>query len=250
MSGRIMPSKPESMFRSNMKLERKSSIKRVQLEIKVNVSLKFNEIKPVFPCSKSITFRLNAPARAKVEDQHFTSEVYFNPNLTEKINQFQPKLHVDLSYSHLIDPDMMIVADQVIREKKCTELWLYGNQITSKGVEILSTSLRNNSTLKCLDLTYNQISDRGVQILTEALLPEQNSSLKTLYLSKNRISNEGAKYLAEMLRRNQTLTELWLSSNEISQEGIRQLANVLAYQNQTLTCFITLDEYLSDGFMY
>ncbi len=230
---------------SNMIFKQQPSIKRVQLEIQVNISVRQKEIESKFPYSQSISFRLKPSTPS--DNQHYSSTLYFNPKLAERINQFKPKLHVDLSYCHLTDADMTIVADQVIRERKCTELWLHGNQITSKGVEILARSLRNNSTLKCLDLTHNQLSDSGVRILCEALLPNQNSSLKTLYLSKNRISNLGAKYLSEMLRTNQTLTELWLSSNEITHEGIQSLAHVLTYHNKTLKCLsISTNIFLTD----
>jgi Ran GTPase-activating protein (RanGAP) involved in mRNA processing and transport len=245
MYAEIMPRKIDTSP-ANMKLEQNPPTKRVQLEIKINISIQQKEIESKFPYSQSISFRLN-PFPVKTDDQHFSSALYFNPKLTQRINQFQAKLHVDLSYFHLIDADMTIIARQVIREKKCTELWLYGNQFTSKGAAILAASLRNNSTLKYLDLSYNQISDQGVRILSEALLPNQNSSLKALYLSKNRISNLGAKYLSEMLRTNQTLTELWLSSNEISFEGIQQLAHVLTYHNKTLKCLsLSTNIFLTD----
>jgi len=256
----------QKTFTSNQKLERKSSIKKVQLEIKINITLKLNDVVPTFPYSQSIKFHLNhlppsssSSSSKAIENKNITSEIYFNPKLAEKLIQFKPKLHVDLSYFYLIDPDIKIITNQIIINKKCTELWLYGNNITSKGASILASSLINNSTLKCLDLSFNQISDLGVRSLTEALLPNQNCSLQILYLSKNMISDDGIKYLSEMLRTNHTLTDLWLSNNEIGNEGIKQLANVLAYHNKTLK-FLSLSmnifitdlciDYLIEMFKY
>ncbi|CAF2408592.1 unnamed protein product [Rotaria sp. Silwood2] len=200
-----------------------------------------NDVESKFPHSQSISFRLK-PATPTLpllpEDNNnnkiFKSEIYFNPTLNEKINLLEPKLHADLSYCYLTDADMSIVINDIIIDKKCTELWLHGNNITSRGAAILSSSLINNSKLKSLDLSFNSISDTGVYSLSQALLPNKNSSLKILYLSKNNISNDGVIYLSEMLKTNYTLKELWLSHNGIDDEGVKKLAHVLAYYNKTL----------------
>ena len=236
--------------RSMMKT--KSSIERVQMEIKINISMNFNPRvrTPVSLCSRSISFRLNSPTENKIDEEQATkviSTFYFNPKLVEKINQFQPKLHVDLSSSYLIDADMQIIADQVIRERKCTELWLHNNRITCHGLEILVASLKENSTLKALDLSANEISDRGVRILSIGLHPEQKSSLKALHLNSNHISDDGVNDLAEMLRTNRTMTELWLGNNDIGWKGIEELTDVLAYENQTLKCLsLSSNRFLTD----
>lgn len=209
---------------------------RVEVEIKINVSVKFKPVvHPSSPYSRSISFRLNPVHEEKIDEHsNVISSFYFNPKLTEKINQFQPKLHVDLSSANLIDPDMKIIADQVIRERKCTELWLYNNRFTDQAVQVLAESLNDNSTLKTLDLSSNQISDQGIRVLSTAIQSNSKSSLKSLRLANNVISNTGAKYLSDMLKTNRTITELWLANNDIGREGIEELMNVLAYHNQTL----------------
>jgi hypothetical protein len=233
----------ETPYLSLRKLKQNSPIKRVQLIVKVNNSLILNDFVPTYPYSQSISFRLkpiiptlpsSSSAPNEIKTQNIKTEIYHNPKLQEKINQYKPRLHVDLSYCYLIDRDIPMIVNQVIINRKCTELWLYGNKITSQGLSILASSLTNNSTLTSLDLSFNQISDLGVRSLTQVLLPDQNSSLKILYLSKNGISDDGAKYLSEMLQTNQTLTELWLSNNEIGNRGVKQIANVLAKYNKTL----------------
>lgn len=220
--------------------------RRVQVRANVKLRLKSPVAEPTSPYSKSITFRLN-PATPNVpspsppttmtkesEPKTFKSEFYFNPKLQESITQLEPKLHVDLSYCGLTDRDISAVVNQIINERKCTELWLCGNRITSTGTSILASSLINNSPLKSLDLSFNQISDDGAYELTEVLSPVKKSSIKYLHLSKNGITNDGANYIAEMLKVNQTLKELWLSSNEIGYQGVKSIANALAYHNKTL----------------
>ncbi|CAF0831646.1 unnamed protein product [Adineta steineri] len=230
----------EQNFVSNAKLKRSPSIKRVQLEIKVNNSPRLNYVPPIVLHSQSILVRLHQPKKPilpapnTINNRNMVVGVYHNAKLQEKIEQCQSKLHVDLSYCDIVDRDMLIVTNKLINEKKCTDLWLYGNHIKSEGISTLASSLINNSTLKSLDLSFNQISDAGVYSLTQALLPKHNSSLQILYLSKNGISDDGIRYISDMLRTNQTITELWLSNNEITNKGIQQLARVLAYHNKTL----------------
>ncbi|UJR32936.1 hypothetical protein I4U23_020397 [Adineta vaga] len=213
--------------------------KKVQIQVKVNNALNYPEIEPPTNHSQSICFRLN-PSISKslpsleMKKKNVAIELYYNAKLQDKIDHCEPKLHVDLSYCQIIDRDMVIIVNQIILEKKCTELWLYGNHITSQGIAILAQSLVRNSTLKSLDLSFNQISDAGVRFLAVSLLPDQYSALKIVYLSKNGICDDGAMYLSEMLQRNRTITELWLSNNEIGNRGVKQLANVLAYHNETL----------------
>ena len=218
-------------------LRRQSSTKREQLEIKVHVSVVSDETEPSRPYSQSVSFRLNStPSSSPVKEinPRFKSELYYNPRLKEKITQFEPKLHVDLSCYCLVDDDLAMIVKQIILEKKCTELWLYRNKLTSNGMPLLASSLINNTTLKSLDLSFNRIGDLGVCALADVLLPAHHSSLRILYLSHAGVSDDGAKHLAELLKTNMTLAELWLSDNEIGDGGVQSLAQVLACQNKTL----------------
>ncbi|CAF3426633.1 unnamed protein product [Rotaria socialis] len=190
--------------------------------------------RPPTPTPTSIPTSLSTIITVEPANKSFKTEFYYNPKLQEKINRFEPKLHVDLSYCSLIDQDISMIVSQIVVAKKCTELWLYGNKITSKGVSILAKSLINNSTLQSLDLSFNQIYDVGVFELTQALSVNQKSSLRFLYLSKNGIANDGASYLSEMLKTNRSLKELWLSNNEVGDEGVKKLANALAYYDKKL----------------
>ncbi|CAF3398155.1 unnamed protein product [Rotaria sp. Silwood1] len=214
-----------------------------------------NNVESTSSHSQSISFRLN-PITSTISslpennnnNKTFKSEIYFNPTLKEKIIQLEPKLHADLSYCHLINADISIVVNEIIIDKKFTELWLHGNEITSHGASILASGLINNSKLKSLDFSFNPISDLGVHSLSQALLPHQNSSLKILYLSKNNISNNGVIYLSEMLKINRTLNELWLSNNDIGDEGVKLLANVLAYYNKTLKILsLSMNRLITDS---
>lgn len=207
------------------------SRKRVQVEIRINISLDMTQVVQTIKAPihrKTIEFRLNPIANQT------TTEVYYNPKLVEKLRQFQPKYHVDLSRLNLVDRDMIFITNEIISQRKCTELWLFGNHLTSQGMKILASSLKQNSTLKSLDLSYNQIGNLGLQELCQALTNNEKSTLKILYLTRNHLTNEGISYLVQMLENNRTLKELWLSENEITDEGLEQLTKCLNEKNQTL----------------
>lgn len=226
------------MFKSPLTSPRLS--KREQLDIKVNISPLIEE-KSASQCfTRSIAFRLNSPPpmvstiTTVVDPTPFKSEVYYNGQLVKKITQLAPKLHVDLSNWHLVDQDIPMIIKDIINARKCTELWLYNNELTALGVSMLALGLMNNKALTSLDLSFNKITDFGVWSLTQVFHPDRCSSIRILYLSKTGITNQGVVYLAEMLKTNQSITELWLSNNEIGNEGVESLASVLADENRTL----------------
>jgi len=88
--------------------------------------------------------------------------------------------------------------------------------------------LNNLSLEESLDLSYQGLTDRDIPDLLSAL--EKNTSIRSLNLSFNNISNLGAKLLAE----NETLSSLNVSANSIDDEGAVAFLN-----NRTLTslCF-------------
>jgi len=195
------------------------------------------KINSSIPFSKTISVQINSTV-PKTTTKSFISEIYYNPRLEQRIQSIEPNSPVDLSYWNLIDQDIPIITKQIIINKQCTELCLYGNKITSQGALILALKLSNNSTLKSLDLSYNHITDGGVHAISDILVPNHYSSLKILILNKNGISNDGIQYLSDMLQTNTTLRELSLSNNEISDEGVKKLTNVLIHHNRTLKVLI------------
>ena len=225
--------------------------KREQVDIKIHLSPLTEEHPTSASFSRSISFRLNSSSSPVTVtndlDSQFKSEIYYNGQLTKKITQLAPKLHVDLSRWHLIDQDIPIIIKDIILAQKCTELWLYNNELTAHGASLLALGLINNSSLTSLDLSFNHISDLGVWALTQVLLPDRCSSIRILFLSKNGITDQGVIYLAEMLKTNQTVTELWLSNNEISNQGVKHLSTALIDHNRTLKFLsLSMNQLITD----
>lgn len=116
---------------------------------------------------------------------------------------------------------------------KCINI-LVKNQITDEGLEFICIALKDNHTLTCLNLAYNNIHDDGAKKLGAALLKNKGvseldlSTIPLYYLGFNHIVKEGTEKLAEVLRNNGFIRILNLGSqfclilNRIEQDRRRR----------------------------
>ena len=171
---------------------------------------------------------------------------YANSKLGQRIAQFQKKSKIDLSDGTYTDRDMEIVIEQVIKGNKCQELVLYRNNISKEGALKLAEALKNNTSLKKLNLGYNRIGDKGVEYIVEALL-QSNKTLAKLHLQSNYITEKGAEHLAEMLRMNRSIRHLGLDYNSIGDRGVELLSLALSSSritsNHAPSCEVSDDDY-------
>ncbi|XP_048052028.1 NACHT, LRR and PYD domains-containing protein 12-like isoform X2 [Megalobrama amblycephala] len=98
--------------------------------------------------------------------------------------------------------------------------------ITDEGCAALTSSLRSNSLLRELDLTWNKIGDEGLTLLSDGL-KDPHCKLEKLTLCRCNITDEGCAVLASALRSNSHLRELDLSNNIIGGEGLTLLSDGL-----------------------
>ena len=114
-----------------------------------------------------------------------------------------------------------------------SQLWLRDNPIGDKGLQTIFDALKQNKTLKELDVSHCDIAltDTGVASLADAL--HTNNTLERLDISSNQIRKEGASYLARVLNGTNVLIHLWLSNNPIGDKGLQTIFDALK-QNKTL----------------
>jgi hypothetical protein len=190
--------------------------------------VQLKETEPLFPLLEPILL----PNPPVLSNSSLPVESPPSP-LEELINQCQLSSAIYLWACDLTDNDIELVVKKAIIDQRCTQLSLWGNEITSTGASILADGLRDNTTVEQLYLSNNYISDMGVNSLTK-VLSNDNSTLKILDLSTNGITDVGAQHLAEMLKYNATLTLLALSGNKLSDRGVQLLAHALTYHNTSL----------------
>jgi hypothetical protein len=80
-------------------------------------------------------------------------------------------------------------------ESKIKILFLRGNQITDEDVTQICTGLKDNHTLKVLDVSYNKLTKASVEAFVELL--EVNKSLEFIGLAKNGFSIDDLKPLLD-----------------------------------------------------
>jgi len=110
------------------------------------------------------------------------------------------------------------------------------NVFTPEGPKAIADALLVNGALTSLDISNNRMGDDGVKPICEAL--KQNSSLKALDLNASQTSGgvigpQGAQYLADMLSVNGALTALNLSSNYLGDEGVSAVCEAIQSNKET-----------------
>ncbi|XP_048011233.1 NACHT, LRR and PYD domains-containing protein 3-like isoform X2 [Megalobrama amblycephala] len=105
---------------------------------------------------------------------------------------------------------------------KLEKLKLYDCGITAEGGAALATTLRSNSHLRELDLTWNKIGGGGLILLSDGLDP--HCKLEKLMLRYCNITTVGCAALASALRSNSHLRELDLSGNNLRHASVKSLS--------------------------
>jgi Ran GTPase-activating protein (RanGAP) involved in mRNA processing and transport len=111
------------------------------------------------------------------------------------------------------------------------ELRISHNHLGSKAMKSIAEALRNNETLKNLDVSYNKIGNSGLCRLTSNLAISK-TFIQSLDLTFNKIGSNGAVNLANLLLdTNRTIKILNLSLNMIGAEGCVLFGSVLKYNH-------------------
>jgi Ran GTPase-activating protein (RanGAP) involved in mRNA processing and transport len=115
------------------------------------------------------------------------------------------------------------LGDEAAKDAPCVrELDLACNSIGSDGAKALATALDG---VEELDLGNNGIGDGGIKWLAKAL--KENTILRRLIVSGNNVTAEGSYWVAESLSTNQDLRHLDLGSNGIGDAGAKDIAEDL-----------------------
>jgi Ran GTPase-activating protein (RanGAP) involved in mRNA processing and transport len=103
------------------------------------------------------------------------------------------------------------------------ELNLNNIVLGDEGLEALGSGLSNNRSLKVLTLCWGNVSDYGLKAFAPSLA--ENKDLFALSFYGCNIGDEGAKALGASLAHNRSLRVLNLSQNSISDEGLIALSS-------------------------
>ena len=104
--------------------------------------------------------------------------------------------------------------------------------------EELGTYLRGNTTLRELDVSYNNLRDAGGLALLDAL--RENTTLHSLDISANRLQDPTASAVAELLLLNTSLRSLKMDNNSFTHRSIQHLASALEQGAKTTLTSLSL----------
>ncbi|XP_073465577.1 NACHT, LRR and PYD domains-containing protein 12-like isoform X2 [Aquarana catesbeiana] len=131
------------------------------------------------------------------------------PDLASGIRNNKTLRTLDLSVNNLEGShfrDLM----EALRTSQIEELQLWCNQLTDSSFPHLASGIRNNQTLRRLNLSDNNLGGPHFRILMEALT---TSRIEELQLDRSHLTDSSCPHLASGIRNNQTLRTLDLSRN-------------------------------------
>ncbi|XP_064422711.1 NACHT, LRR and PYD domains-containing protein 3-like [Latimeria chalumnae] len=136
---------------------------------------------------------------------------------------------LDVSFNQIQDSGMSLICkadnDQI------QNLSLNSCSLTSGCCEALCSFLKQNQSLRELDLTSNQIEDSGMSEICKA----DNNQLQKLSSNNCYLTSTCCRDLSSFLIRNQSLTELNLSENPIQDSGMSLICNISNKEIQKLS---------------
>ena len=134
------------------------------------------------------------------------------------------------------------VADMLNSASIVSTLRLCNNPINNKGLQTIFNALKQNKTLKHLDIAYcyNNMANTGIASLADVL--KSNNTLETLYIHGNEeITDEGLTCLTEVLSSSSALVRLWIPGH-LSVHEVRKTINE-ARQRSGLAAITVIGKY-------
>ena len=129
---------------------------------------------------------------------------------------------IDLGLSNIDEGAAFELAAMLHYNSVLTQLWLRGNKLNAAGALFILNSLEYVSTLKVLDLSYNNITCQVANNLAATI--SSNYALEQLWLDGNNLLSTGVARISASIKSLSTLRILSLCNNKITHEASNDLA--------------------------
>ena len=138
---------------------------------------------------------------------------------------------LDLEYSNIREEAAITLSEALNCNNVLEQVWLRGNILGADGAAVILTSLQNISTLRILDLSYNNISSTSANGIAAVI--KSNHFLEQLWLDGSMLMTTGVVIIASVLKNHSNLTLLSLSNNGIT-EGAAEVISYIVNNNSLL----------------
>ena len=132
---------------------------------------------------------------------------------------------LDLGYSNIKLVAAVKLAHALKYNSVLEQLWLRGNILDDEGAALILNSLQNISTLKVLDLSYNNISSTLANGIAAVIT--SNHFLEQLWLDGNMLMTTGVVIIASILKERSNLKLLSLSNNRITEDAAEEISDIV-----------------------
>ena len=154
----------------------------------------------------------------------------FNKSILTCIKLIKTLVMLDLSNNGLNEENLKELFEYLKQNKTIKILYLNSNNLTSSCGYYLADCFKNNTNIEIIHLSHNKINESGLDSFLN-ILGNDNSTLKELDISYNDLSLEDFKILSNYLNLNPHLKSLDISGNNLENKS----ANLIGVTFKKLT---------------
>ena len=154
----------------------------------------------------------------------------FNKSFLSCIKLIKTLVMLDLSNNGLVEDNLKELFEYLKQNKTIKILYLNSNNLSSSCGYYLADCFKKNTTIEILHLSHNKINESGFDSFLN-ILGNDNSTLKELDISYNELSIEDFQLLSNYLNLNPPLKSLDISGNNLQNKA----ANLVGVTFKKLT---------------
>ena len=186
--------------------------------------------------------------KSRIKKLNISSNVISSKSISEIILVDSSLLKLDISCIPIGDyGGVEIISSAVSHNKTLKELNMSHCSLGYVGAGLIAPALSKNSSLQKLDISANEISDDGAIAVCKCLI--DNSSLHDLNMSFNKIATSGTEEMAKAIRDGTKFSKLNISGNHITNEGLVEFLRIIQSNSALKTLFVQLNNVTKSGLL-